>query len=78
MRLMLCDFSNGLICFWASLVVQTVKNWPAMQDTQVPSLGWEDPLETGMANQYSCLQNSMDREAWCTIIVHGVTKSQHN
>ena len=31
--------------FWASLVAQTVKNLPAMQETLVPSLGWEDPLE---------------------------------
>ena len=34
---------------WASLVAQTVKNLPAMQETQVPSLGWEDALEKGMA-----------------------------
>ena len=34
---------------WASLVAQTVKNLPAVQETQVPSLGWEDPLEKGMA-----------------------------
>ena len=33
----------------ASLVVQTVKNPPAMWETWVPSLGWEDPLEEGMA-----------------------------
>ena len=31
------------------LVVQTVKNLPAMQETKVQSLGWEDPLEKGMA-----------------------------
>ena len=30
-----------------------VKNLPAMQETQVPSLGWEDPLEKGMAT-HSC------------------------
>ena len=30
---------------WASLVAQMVKNLPAMQETQVRSLGWEDPLE---------------------------------
>ena len=30
-------------------MIQTVKNLPAMQETQVPSLGWEDPLEKGMA-----------------------------
>ena len=33
----------------ASLVAQTVKNLPTMQETQVPSLGREDPLEEGMA-----------------------------
>ena len=30
---------------WASLVVQLVKNLPAVQETRVQSLGWEDPLE---------------------------------
>ena len=34
---------------WSSLVAQTVKNPPAMQETWVPSLGWEDPLDKGMA-----------------------------
>ena len=34
---------------WASLVVETVKNLPAMQETWVLSLGWEDPLEKEMA-----------------------------
>ena len=34
---------------WASLVAQTIKNPPAMQETWVRSLGWEDPLEKGMA-----------------------------
>ena len=32
---------------WASLVVQLVKNLPAMRETLVRSLGWEDPLEKG-------------------------------
>ena len=36
-----------MIC-WASLVAQKVKNPPAMQETCVQSLGWEDPLEKGM------------------------------
>jgi len=50
-----------------------VKNLPAMWKTWVRSLGWEDPLEEGMANllQYSCLENPMDRGAWWAII-HGV------
>ena len=51
---------------WASLVAQLLKNPPAMQETWVPSLGREDP--PGERNsyplQYSCLKNSMDREAW--------------
>ena len=46
----------------ASLVAQTVKRLPAMQETWVQSLSWEDPLEKGNGNplQYSCLENSMD------------------
>jgi len=37
------------MCAEAFLVPQTVKNPPAMQETRVPSLGQEDPLEKGMA-----------------------------
>ena len=37
----------------ASLVVQLVKNLPVVQETQVLSLGWEDPLENGMATNSS-------------------------
>ena len=40
---------------WASLVAQLIKNLPAMQETWVPSLGWEDPLEKGMATHSSIL-----------------------
>ncbi|MES8345576.1 hypothetical protein U6J89_12190, partial [Cutibacterium acnes] len=36
-------------------VTQTVKNPPAMQETQVQSMGWEDPLEKGMATHSSIL-----------------------
>ena len=39
----------------ASLVAQTVKRLPAMQETRVPSLGWEDPLEKEMAAHSSTL-----------------------
>ena len=39
----------------ASLVAQTVKNLPAMQEIQVQSLGWDDPLEKGMAAHSSVL-----------------------
>ena len=48
-----------------------------MRETQVQSLGWEDPLEKGMAThsiQYSGLENHMDRGAWWAT-VHGVAKS---
>ena len=40
---------------WASLVAQTVKNLPAVQETWVQSLGWEDPLEESMATHSSIL-----------------------
>ena len=40
---------------WASLVAQTVKNPPAMRETWVQSLGWEDPLEEGMATHSNIL-----------------------
>ena len=41
--------------FGSSLVAQRVMNLPAMQETQVKSLGWEDPLEKGMATHSSIL-----------------------
>ena len=40
---------------WASLVAQLVKNPPAMWETWVQSLGWEDPLEKGKATRSSIL-----------------------
>ena len=40
---------------WAALVTQTVKNLPAVRETRVPSLGWEDPLPKGMATHSSIL-----------------------
>ena len=44
-----------LILFWASLVAKSVKNLPAMQETLVRSLSWEDLLEEGMATHSSIL-----------------------
>ena len=41
--------------FRASLVVQMIENLPAMQEAQVQSLGWEDPLEKGMTTHSSVL-----------------------
>jgi len=40
---------------WASLVPQLVKNLPAMQETWVGSLGWEDPREKGKATHSAIL-----------------------
>ena len=40
---------------WAFLVTQLVKNPPAMQETWVQSLGWEDPLEKGKATHSTIL-----------------------
>ena len=40
---------------WASLVAQLVKNPPAMRETWLQSLGWEDPLEKGKATHSSIL-----------------------
>ena len=53
------------MCNNASLIAQMIKNLPAMQETWVQSLGWEDPVEKEMGNtlQYSCLENPMDRGA---------------
>ena len=41
--------------FWASIVVQLVKNLPVVQETQVWFLGWEDSLEKEMATHSSIL-----------------------
>ena len=58
------------------MVAQTVKNLPAMQETQVRSLGQEDPLEKEMATTPVILawRIPMDRRVWWAT-VHGVTKS---
>ena len=49
------DFSSKLYNTWASLVAQMVKNLPARKETQVQSLGWEDPLEKRMGTHCSIL-----------------------
>ena len=46
---------QGLSQFGTSLVAQIVKNLPAMRETQVQSLDWEDPLEKRMATHSSIL-----------------------
>ena len=52
----------------ASLVAHLIKNLPAMRETWVQSLGWEDPLAKGKATHSSIL-------AWRIPCVHGVAKS---
>ena len=56
-------------------MAQMVKNLPAMQETGVRSLGWEDPLEKAMATHSSILAWRIPRTVW-RATVHGVTKSQ--
>ena len=69
----LMDFSS-LLTSWASLVARMVRNLPAIQETWVRSLGWEDPLKEGVATHSSipAWRIPMDRGAWWAI----VTKSQ--
>ena len=59
-----------------TLVAQRVKSLPAMKETWVRSLGWEDSPGEGNGNllQYSCLENPTDRGTWWAT-VHGVTES---
>ena len=47
---------------WLSLVAQMVKNLPTMQETQVWSLGWEEPLEKGIATHSSIVAASLLQE----------------
>ena len=63
--------------FQASLVAQRLKHLPAMWETWVRSLGWEDSPGEGNGNplQYSCLENPMDGGAWWAT-VHRVAKSR--
>ena len=64
---------------WDSLVAQLVQNPPAVWETWVRSLGWEDHLEGGMATDSSIFtwRIPMGRGVWHAI-VHGVLKNQHN
>ena len=74
--LVLVPVGVGYFLVLASLVAQAVKNPPAMWETWVRSLGWEDLLEKGMATLSSVLawRIPMDRRAWWAT-GHGVTKS---
>ena len=61
----------------ASLLAQMIKNPPAMRETWVQTLGWEDTLEKGTATDFSIAtwRIPWTRRAW-QATVHGVTKSQ--
>ena len=67
------DFYHYVL--WASLVAQTVKHSPTMQETHICSLDREDPLEREMAVQYPCLDSPRHRGAW-RATVHGAAKSR--
>ena len=64
---------------WASLVAQIVKNLPAMQETWIRFLGWEELLEEGMATHSSIpsWRISMHRGAWWAR-VHGLQRVRIN
>ena len=58
LRCSAASVKSPLSCYcevWAFLVAQIVKNLPAMLETWVRSLGWENPLEEGMATHSSIL-----------------------
>ena len=61
-----------------SLVAQTVKNLPVMEETGVQSLGWEDPLEKEMATHSSTIAWKIPwtEEPGRLHTVHGVTTEQ--
>ena len=64
-----CQNTANYLHIWTSLVAQTIKNPPAMQETYVLSLGWEDPLEEGMATHSSIL-------AWRILMDRGACRLQ--
>ena len=70
-------FGVGQESNWASLVAQTVKNLPANGGDlgSIPGSRRSSKEGNGYPLQYSCLKNSMDREAWWAT-VPGVAKSQ--
>ena len=71
------NFKLNISLLKASLMAQTVKNLPAIKETWVWSLGWEDLLEEGMETHSSILARKIpvDRGVWWAA-VHGVAKSQ--
>ena len=65
-------------CTWetSSLVAQLIKNLPAMQESWVRSLGWEDPLEEEMATHSSTpLPGEFHEQRSWAVTVHGIAES---
>ena len=75
-KILFCYLHTYTHIVGSSLVTQMVKNLPVVQETRIQSLGWEDPLEKGMAMHCSILVwiIPMDRGTWLAT-VHAVTKS---
>ena len=73
--LVILNLSPSLLYIYMLPSAQWLRICLLMQEMQVRSLNWEDPLENEMANplQYSCLGSPMQRGAW-RAKVHGVTK----
>ena len=64
---------------WTSLVAQMVKHLPTMRETQVRSLGWEDPLEKEMATHSSTLAWKISRtEEHCRLQSMGSQRVGHD
>ena len=70
------QLNKYIILLLASLVAHMVKNPPAMQETRIRSLGWEDPLEEGMATYSSILVWRIPWTEDCQATVHVVANSQ--
>ena len=66
----------SLLYSWTSLVAQRVKNLPTMQETWIQSLGWEDPLDKGMAIHSSMLAWRIPYRGASWAIVHRAANSQ--
>ena len=66
------------VCVSVGLPWLSAVNLPAMQETQVQTLGWEDSPGGGNSNplQYSCLGHPMDRGAWWAAVC-GVARVRH-
>ena len=74
--LWLCFFNRGLPGKGLPLVAQTVRKLTTVQETQIQSLGWEDPLEKEMAAHFSSLAWRIPWTEEPGAIVRGVTKCQ--